>query len=316
MKRFFLFLILIFSLFGCFYIYQGIYSAKSPGSSLVAIFLVKKGEGAKKISINLKNQSLIKSALLFQGYIFARGESGRLKAGKYELSPAMNIPQIAAKLVSGEAIKQKITIIEGWNLKDIGNYLEKKGIAAASDFIKYGEEKKLEGYLFPDTYEISSEDGVKEIAGKMRANFNKKLTPALRKKIADENKTIFEITTMASLIEKEVRTAEDKKIVSGILWKRLKFGVPLQVDATISYLTGKKNTRISKEDLKINSLYNTYKYAGLPLGPICNPGIESIIAAVYPKNSGYWYYLSSPDGATHFSKTLKEHNIKKAKYLR
>ena len=306
----------MFSLFACFYAYQGIYRAKSPGSKLAVIFSVTKGEGVKEISVNLESQNLIKSALLFQGYIFAQGESGKLQAGKYELSPAMNIPEIAAKLVSGEAVKEKITIIEGWDLRDIGNYLEEEGIAAASDFVEYGKKNKLEGYLFPDTYEIFPEDGVKEIAEKMRANFERKLTPALRKKIADENKTIFEIVTMASLIEKEVRTMEDKKIVSGILWKRLKYNIPLQVDATISYLTGKKSAKVSKEDLKANSPYNTYKYAGLPLGPICNPGIESIIAAVYPENSRYWYYLSGPDGTTHFSKTLKEHNIKRAEYLK
>jgi len=120
---------------------------------------------------------------------------------------------------------------------------------------------------------------------------------------------------MASLIEKEVKTKEDKEVVSGILWKRLKNNIPLQVDATITYLTGKKTTKIPLEDLQIDSLYNTYKYKGLPLGPICNPGLDSIKTAIYPKNSEYWYYLSTPEGATIFSKNLEEHNIAKAKYL-
>jgi len=105
-------------------------------------------------------------------------------------------------------------------------------------------------------------------------------------------------------------------VVSGILWKRLKNNIPLQVDATISYITGKKTTEISIEETKIDSLYNTYKYKGLPLGPVCNPGLESIKAAIYPKNSEYWYYLSTPEGETIFSKTLEEHNIAKAKYLK
>jgi UPF0755 protein len=121
---------------------------------------------------------------------------------------------------------------------------------------------------------------------------------------------------MASLLEKEVKSLEDKKIVSGILWKRLENNMPLQVDATISFITGKKDANISIEETKIDSPYNTYKYRGLPLGPICNPGLESIIAAIYPETSNYWFYLSTPEGKTIFSKTLDEHNIAKQKYLK
>ena len=114
--------------------------------------------------------------------------------------------------------------------------------------------------------------------------------------------------------EKEVKSFEERKLVAGILWKRLKGNVPLQVDATISYITGKKTTKISKEETQIDSPFNTYKYKGLPLGPICNPSLDSIIASLYPENSEYWYYLSAPDGKTIFSKTLEEHNIAKTKY--
>jgi len=118
------------------------------------------------------------------------------------------------------------------------------------------------------------------------------------------------------MLEKEVKDFEAKKLVSGILWKRFKNGIPLQVDATITYITGKKTTQISLEDLQIDSPYNAYKYRGLPLGPICNPGLESILAAIYPKESEYWYYLSTPEETTIFSKTLQEHNLAKVKYLR
>ena len=147
-------------------------------------------------------------------------------------------------------------------------------------------------------------------------NFGAKLLPEIREEISRQEKTIFEIITMASLIEKEVRTLEDKKIVSVILWKRLDVEMPLQVDATIAYLTGKKTTRVSLEELKIDSPYNTYKYRGLPLGPIANPGIESITAAVEPGKTDFWFYLSKPDGTTVFSRNLDEHNAAKNKYLR
>ncbi len=333
-------------LFGCFFAYQEIYLARDSNSPSTTIFSVRKGEGIQEISNNLENQGLIKSSLFFQGYVLLRGDRGKLQAGKYELSPAMNIPKIAAKLVFGTTIKEKITIIEGWNLRDVALYFEKEEISSQKEFFEllgypladfrknsnfsgqkdFSEEfnflkdkpenLNLEGYLFPDTYEINPEDGIKEIIEKALANFSEKLIKDLRKEIASQNKTIFEIVTMASLIEKEAKTFGDKKIVSGVLWKRLKNGIPLQVDATINYITGKKSVKVSKEETKIDSPYNTYKYRGLPLGPICNPGEESFLAAIYPGDSQYWYYLSDTDGIIYFSETLKEHNIKKAKYLK
>lgn len=266
-----------------FFVWYGIYVPKIPGSNEPVIFLVKKGEGAKEISQNLKEQGLIRYSSLFRAYALAKKKAGQLKAGQYELSRAMKVPEIVEKLVSGEVIKKKITIIEGWTIKDIEEYLKLGEIAPS-----------LEGYLFPDTYEILPEDGVEEIVKKMRDNFDKKLTPELREEITSQEKIIPEIIIMASLIEKEVKTLEDKKIVSGILLKRLEIGMPLQVDAAP----------------------DTYRYKGLPLGPICNPGMDSILAAIYPEESNYWYYLSTPEGKTIFSKTLEEHNIAKAKYLK
>ncbi len=118
------------------------------------------------------------------------------------------------------------------------------------------------------------------------------------------------------MLEREVKSFEDKKLVSGILWKRLEKGIPLQVDATITYISGKKTTQIPLEDLQIDSPYNTYKYKGLPLGPISNPGLDSILAAIYPQKNDFWYYLSTPEGKTIFSKTLQEHNLAKTKYLK
>ena len=180
----------------------------------------------------------------------------------------------------------------------------------------------LEGYLFPDTYQIAYGTPIEEAVRIMLQNFDTKLNQGLKNEIlkptvpTQQKKTIFEIITMASLIEKEVKTKEDKELISGILWKRLKNKMPLQVDATVSYITGEKTMEVSKEETQIDSPYNTYKYRGLPLGPISNPGIESIEAAIYPKSSQYWYYLSTPDGETIFSKTLEKHNIAKAKYLK
>lgn len=302
--KYFITLIVAVILIGGFLIYQGIYYPIEPGSDETVIFLVKKGEGAKEISINLKEQGLIRYSSFFRVYALIEDKAEELKAGEYELSLSMNVVEIVNKLASGDRIKKMITIIEGWTIEDIASYLEVEEL-----------DSDLEGYLFPDTYEISPEDGIEEIIEKMLDNFNKKMSLELIEEIASQEKTIHEIVIMASLIEKEVRTFEDKKIVSGILWKRIEVGMPLQVDATITYITNRKSTEILQKELEIDSPYNTYKYKGLPFGPICNPGMESILAAVYPESSEYWFYLSTPEGETIFSKTLKEHSEAREKYL-
>jgi len=299
------------------------------------IFIVESGQSLQKISQNLKNQQFLNSRYPFYFYVLIKGKDKELKPGYYSLSPSDSFMDIADKIIEGKNLKEEITIIEGWNLKDIGEYLEAKGIISqAEDF--YGSDSSiaekdfseefdflkdkpkdllLEGYLFPDTYEINKGASIEEIVSKMLDNFDQKLTPDLREEIKKQNKTIFEIVIMASLLEKEVKTKEDKELVSGILWKRLENKIPLQVDATITYITGKKTVKVSKEETQIDSPYNTYKYLGLPFGPICNPGLESILAAIYPQDSEYLYYLSTPEGETIFSKTLEEHNLNKAKYL-
>ncbi len=299
----------------------------------LTIFTVKNGEGLDSIASNLKARGLISSKLLFDVYIFAREEQSLLQAGEYSLSPLMSISEIAQKIVKGETLKNKITIIEGWSLKNIAQYFEEKEIAQKEDFLETANsseifigdfvylndkpiEEGLEGYLFPDTYSVKITDAAEDIIKIMLSNFDKKLTPNLREEIQAQDKTIFEIITMASLLEKEVRGEEDKKIVSGIFWKRIANKYPLQSCATIAYALGKDKWRYSVEDTKIDSPYNTYQRLGLPKGPICNPGLESIEAAIRPEATKFWYYLSTPEGETIFSKTLQEHNIAKAKYLK
>jgi len=299
-------LILILAIFLIIlWVWQGIYFPKSSTSIEEKLFLVEKGQNLFKVAENLEKESLIKNKFLFDLYIFIKRAQRKLQAGEYFLSPSGNIDRIAEKIISGDIAKIVVTIPEGWTQKQIE---ERIGLKLPGE--------NLEGFLFPDTYQFPLRVSGEEIVKKMRDNFDKKLTLDLREEIQRQGKTIPEIITMASLIEKEVSKNEDKELVSGILWKRLKNNIPLQVDATITYITGKKTTKILKEETQIDSPYNTYKYLGLPLGPICNPGIDSIKAAMYPKKSEYWYYLSTPEGEVIFSKTLEEHNIAKAKYLK
>lgn len=342
----YIYILLALFLLSALLIWQSIYLPKDFTNKENFLFAIKKGEGGKDIASRLERQSIIKSGLVFRLYAFSKDKARELKAGAYLLSPSMSIPKIIEKIAGGDVVKEKITIIEGWDLRDIARELENNGIFQAEELFEiagfpmtdyskntnlpqpkdfsgdYGflrdkpKNLTLEGYLFPDTYLINSADGLEEIIKKMLGNFDRKLTEDLRQEIKKQGKSIFETVTMASLLEKEVRSFEDRQIVAGTLWKRLGNNMPLQVDAAVSYITGKKTTRISKTETRIDSLYNTYEYPGLPLGPICNPGLDSIKAALYPKDSPYWYYLSTPAGETIFSRTLEEHNAAKAKYLK
>ncbi len=285
-----------------------IYVPINPDSRQTANFSVQKGWGDEEIAKNLKEAGLIRSSYFFRFYVFSALKHFQLQAGEYNLSPKMSLHQIANKMAQGDIIKDNVVIPEGWNMQKIGEYLQEKGICQKDYFVSLATGR--EGYLFPDTYQISKTTTCEDILDAMFSNFDRKLAP-YQNEISSAGLTISEVVIMASLLEKEVITFEDKEIVSGILWKRLSIDMPLQVDATIVYITGKAN--ISNGDKKIESPYNTYKYNGLPAGPIASPGLDSIKAAIFPKQTDYWYYLT--DGKTIFSKTFEEHMDAKAKYL-
>jgi len=321
----------------CLLTYWEIYVPKSSASNILITFSAKSGQGDDEIAKDLEYLGIIKSSYFFRFYVVVSFQHSKLQAGKYLLSPNMSIHEIVEKMEAGDILKQKITILEGWDLYDIKKYFVAKDILTGEDFEKVisqdfsyrfsflkdlqaqtekSEDISLEGYLFPDTYEIYEGEGGEEIIKNILSNFDDKITPNLRSEIIAQDKSIFEIITVASLIEKEVKTLNDKKIVSGIIWKRLKMGMPLQIDATINYITNKNDPGVAIKDTKIDSPYNTYKYTGLPKGPISNPGMNSILAAIYPKESDYLFYLSGAGGKTIFSKTMSEHSIAIAKYLR
>ena len=285
--------------------------ATNRGASSIEI---PSGAGSRQIAKILKKEGAIRSSSAFLVYVILRGAASNLQAGDYIFGRAA-IPEIARALSRGGTNEIALIIPEGWNSRQIAERLEEKSIASREKFLAIVSERKAEGYLFPDTYRVFKDSPEETIIATLLANFEKKLTPELREEIKRRGKTISEIVIMASLIEKEVVSDEDRAIVSGILWKRLGAGIALQVDATISYITGKKTTNVSREETQIDSPYNTYKYRGLPRGPIGNPGLSAIRAAIYPKTSPPLYYLSRPDGKTIFSKTLEEHNGAKAKYL-
>jgi len=309
-----LLIIFFIILLGIFFIWQGIYLPKDLASAENKLFSVERGQSLFQIAENLEKEGLIKNKSLFDFYVITKGISRKLQAGEYYLSSSMNIVGITKKIISGEVAKREVTIPEGFTIKQIEERLNLKL-----------PEADLEGFLFPDTYQFSYGVSAEEVVRKMLDNFDKKLAP-YQNEISGAGLTLFETITMASLLEKEVKTKEEKEIVSGIFWKRIKEGRTLDSCATIAYILRREDwaagawtfEEMRKEIARgkeIDSPYNTYKYLGLPLGPICNPGLESIMAAICPQNSEYWYYLSTPEGETVFSKTLEEHNTAQAKYL-
>jgi UPF0755 protein len=264
----------------------------------------------------LEGRGIIGSSFLFREYVRFFENDNFVVAGKYFFDTRLCLASVARRLTTGEygIPRLKILIPEGTDVTEIAILLKTE----ISDF----DSKKFlslslkeEGYLFPDTYFFFGTVTPEEVMMAMKENFANK-TKDLQPKILASKKTLHDILTMASILERETKTPEARRIVSGILWKRIKIGMPLQVDATFSYINGKTTYNLTAEDLHIDSKYNTYEYKGLPPGPICNPGIDSIIATLEPTTSSYLYYLSEKDGTMHYAKTFDEHKVNKFKYIK
>ncbi len=272
------------------------------------------------ISERLEKEGIIKSKNAFRFLAVFSGKASNLKPGDYALDAAKSSFELMQEIVSGPHREAVVTIPEGYSIFEIDRELSSKGISLPGVFFRYAKEKSLEGKLFPDTYIFFTNSLPEDIAEKFLTNFKNKTSEIFGNK---SDKEILEILKLAALIEKEVPGDEDRAIISGILKKRMKLGVPLQVDATICYV--KKASAYPQDvpcyplgtlDFKVRSDYNTYLHKGLTPTPIGNPGISAIKAAIYPKESPYLYYLSDPKTKkTVFSKTLEEQNDNRSKYL-
>ena len=314
------------------------------GGAESVIFVVNKGDGSQTIAAGLAESKLIKSRKFFLFTTWSRGSRGDFKAGSFELSPSMTTREIERSLTSTTPISEERTvkILEGWTLRDIAEYLENEGIASKKEFyaevgepLRYHSPGSLpdwkasfkilgdkpnrsnfEGYLFPDTYRIFAGGDVKSLLRRMFTNFDKKLTPELRTEISASGRSVFEIIIMASVIEKEVFGEADRAMVSDVFWKRVEAGMGLQADSTVNYVTGGSKPAVSYDETQLDSPWNTYKNKGLPAGPISNPGISAIIAAIRPRPNPYWFFLTDKNGGVHYGRDLDEHNANKARYLR
>lgn len=269
--------------------------------------VIPKGSSPKTIAMILKDSKLIYSEKIFIGLVKVFNYSKHLKAGAYEFNTNDNIFKIILKIKNGENINIKLTIPEGFDIKKIGNILEEKGICKSENFIRIATEKKMEGFLFPDTYFIVPSSNELDIINMMNDEFNKFFTKDMKERCKKLNMSVYDIITLASIVEKEAVSPKERPMIAAIFLNRLNKKMRLESCATVLYALGITKERLSFEDLKFESKYNTYKYHGLPPGPICNPGIKSIEAVLYPVTTDNLFFVSKGNGTHFFSSTFNEH---------
>ena len=297
--------------------------------------IIEPGESLLEIADSLKQKKLIASKGLFIIVAKIANLTATAKAGEYQFYPKDNYRHLLGLLAEGaEEMNIKVTIPEGFTLKNIGDRLMEFGLttpvewqeAVGINSLLLEQEfliasglpagVDLEGYLFPDTYFFTKSATALQIATKMIDTMARSFPIVTSNDSRVQKMTKHEILTLASIIEKEVRTESSMKLVADIFLKRLEIGMALQADSTVNYITGGNSPGVSLADLTIDSLYNTYEYSGLPPGPISNPGLQAINAVINPSQNEYFYFLTSADGEIYFAETHEEHVLNKQRYLK
>lgn len=296
-------------------------SPVNPASGYVS-FSISKGERTVDISRRLKNENIIRSSLYFAFTARASNQAVRLKTGTFDLSPSMSTRAVLEKLTttSGRVETFKITIPEGFTARQIAERVESQGLCYASDFMDIVENPSahgirsslvnldnLEGYLFPETYFLDRNTSCENFAERMVEQFHKTFDEDMVARAKAVGMSPEEAVIMASLIEKEAKKDEERPLISGVLHNRLTANMLLQCDATIQYVLPERKQKLYYKHLEVESPYNTYLYKGLPPGPIGNPGKSSLMAAVSPTATPYYYYVARSDGSHIFSRNNDEH---------
>lgn len=280
-------------------------------------FVIAKGESVNQTAADLKKDNLIRSEFFFKLYLKQSSLGDKLQAGSFQLSPSMTSEEIAQTL-SATPTDVRVTLLEGWREEEMAAKLNSQLGIDSAEFIK----KSKEGYMFPDTYLFPKDASVSYIVSTMEDNFDKKYTDNLKAQVKSKGLTESQGVILASIVEREARSDEARKMVASILLKRLKIGMALNADAAIQYALGFQKGEnswwkrsLGKDDLKINSPYNTYTNPGLPPGPICNPSLSSLEAVASADSfTPYLYYYHDLKGNSHYAKTLEEHNQNVADY--
>lgn len=305
MKKFIIMLFASCVLIFVWFVWSEIYSAEARKVN----FEVKQGESVGQLAIRLEDEGVIRSVWFFKLYLRLKGLDKKINFGEFEVKPPLTLARVAEVLSQPGLNEKTITIIPGWNLRQIAKYLSDQGFD-----VGVGLDSKLEGYLSPNTYRIYKNATLQDVIDKLKTSREEELKQFDARRWHDSGMTHV-ILTLASIIEKEANTPEDMKMIADIFSRRLEQNWALQSCATVNYITGKNDPGVSASDKKIDSLYNTYKYPGLPPGPICNPGLDAIKAVLEPKKNDFNYFMTGDDGVMRYARTLEEHNLNVAKYL-
>jgi UPF0755 protein len=283
---------------------------------------IPQGAGSMAIAKRLADAGVVRDVNTFRLALWLTGSGRRLQAGEYRFNQHMSARQVAEKIARGDVYVRPITFPEGLTVKQMAALYESKGFGPAKEFADAARNgalvsavdpaaRDLEGYLFPDTYKLPRHATAEQLVARMVAGFMKALTPDLIDKAEARGLSIRQLVTMASIVEKETGTPAERSQVAAVYANRLKIGMGLQCDPTVIYAlerAGRYDGNLTREDLQFDSPYNTYRYAGLPPGPIASPGRASLEAAASPANVPYIYFVSKNDGSHAFATTLDEHN--------
>ena len=268
---------------------------------------IPKGSSPHKISKILKDSNIITSQYLFLALIKAEGYSAKLKAGLYEFNTKDSIFEIIEKIKNGKSKNIKITIPEGFNIKQIAEILTENNICDKEKFISSATQLNMEGYLFPNTYFLLPQTSEQEIIKIMNNEFNKYWTKEKQLRLEQINMNQKDVITLASIVEKEAIADEERPVIAGVFLNRLAKNMRLESCSTVLYAMGINKEKLSFKDLKFESPYNTYRHKGLPPGPICNPGAKAIDAVLYPQITNNLFFVSKGNGTHYFSTDFKQH---------
>ena len=286
---------------------------------------VPPGASADWIARQLAGHGFVRHPLVFRAFVHGRGVGQSLRAGEYALDSSLSLAAVVDKMVRGDVVRRDITFPEGKNLAEAAKIVDAKKLDGAA-FLRAAkdpslicdldpEAEDLEGYLFPDTYRLTKGMRGEEILVRMVQRFREKVaTPAILARARARGLSLHELVTLASIIEKEAVLDHERRVIAGVFWNRLQRNMPLQADPTVAYAVGKDGRAPTRTDLQVDHPFNTYRYRGLPPGPIANPGLASVEAALAPADVPYLFFVSIDDRQHHFSTTLEEHNRAVARY--
>lgn len=318
MKKIIWLLLLVLLGVGAYYGYSFYYFPRQPQEGQ-ALIEVKKGMGVPSLVQEISKAGLTNHPKWLEYYFRYRGVASVLKVGEYEFGPSITPEQMAEKLIKGERLRRNFTIPEGYSVRDIAKHLGEKGIVDANTFMQLAwapdaaskqglEGTTLEGYLFPDTYEYTKDMKEDVIIAMMVANYKKKAEVKLMNIPSQLGLSKYQALILASIVEKETGKGEERPLIAGVFYNRLRMNIPLATDPTIIYGIPNFDGNLRKIDLQTDGPYNTYIRAGLPPTPIANPGLKSIEAVLNPAPSDFIFFVSRKDGTHQFSRTLEEHN--------